>query len=558
MAGPWEKYQNEQGAQSAGPWQKYGTTQRTASPPAVEQPRTLSGFASNIPGSFAGLFEPLLDLPGTAKGTALSIAGLIEKMSGTDLGQAKYADAVGQALMERYGSWDAIKKTAYEDPVGLVADAAGVITGLGGVVRGGAAAATRVGLKTGKLGQAGRVAEVVGRNIDPTFMPARAGLAVTEGIARTPYLGRAVTVPANVASEILGALTGGGGETIRTAWKTPSPDLKAAMRDQVSWVDIVNNANKAMKDLKEIRHAQYVSRMNEVFGTSKQLNINPVRKEISQILQDDFRGKVRIVRDKNGVYHPEFDLSQSRIKANAELVTDQLEEIANWTDYTPEGIDTLKKRISDTILTAPQGSQAETFLTKVVKRMDKHLEKELPGYSEMTAEYRRASEFIKMVEKEMSLSRGSNPGTTMRKLAKALNEKTGYRESLIDAIDQYTPDDIKLREHIAGITMSEVIPQSMIGRLAAGGLIGGSVSGKLPVSALTLTSFSSPRLVGETLVALSNMYKAAHGLEWRGGGRRLRTGYYGQQAYQSVNPVKVTLPGEEEPVSDPISVTVNR
>ena len=81
------------------------------------------------------------------------------------------ADALGQHVMARYGSWDAFKDTLERDPVGVAADIAGLVSGAGALT--GSAKTAQVGaaldpinaaLKTAKLG--------IGKAV-PKNMPAK-------------------------------------------------------------------------------------------------------------------------------------------------------------------------------------------------------------------------------------------------------------------------------------------------------------------------------------------------------------------------------------------------
>lgn len=96
--------------------------------------------------------------PGGIEGLAnLGIGGLqsgISALTGLDpleeSDKRKYADALGQAMQQRYGSWEKVGRTGYYDPIGLLADVSAVATtGLG--------AGARVAGALGKAGAAKRL-----------------------------------------------------------------------------------------------------------------------------------------------------------------------------------------------------------------------------------------------------------------------------------------------------------------------------------------------------------------------------------------------------------------
>lgn len=107
--------------------------------------RTLGGFLGNIPGSatrfvsntvdaFAGMFNPNPEKNSLAM-VGRVMLGINDKLGITRSGHEAYADAVWGSLKDRYGSIDAIRKTAYEDPVGFAADVSALVTGAGGAVK---------------------------------------------------------------------------------------------------------------------------------------------------------------------------------------------------------------------------------------------------------------------------------------------------------------------------------------------------------------------------------------------------------------------------------------
>jgi len=147
----------------------------------------------NIPGS-AGqyaedLLTPILHPMDTATSLYTLARGAAEKLipdkiNGVDFGPGtheKYADAVGKFFKDRYGSIDNLKRTAQEDPVGVLADVSALLTA------GGSAAS-----KIGKLGKAGKAAKTVGQAVDPVNLVTKtarytAGKAVPKAVPRKMF-----------------------------------------------------------------------------------------------------------------------------------------------------------------------------------------------------------------------------------------------------------------------------------------------------------------------------------------------------------------------------------
>ena len=114
--------------------------------------------------------------------SAIPGLGAVQSKAGNQERQAK---AVGQFYKDRYGGIDNITNTLYNDPVGVVADAATVATGVGGALRGGGAVATKIGLagKSNTLTKAGRTASNIGRTVDPIMVAGKGvGAVKTAGL----------------------------------------------------------------------------------------------------------------------------------------------------------------------------------------------------------------------------------------------------------------------------------------------------------------------------------------------------------------------------------------
>lgn len=132
-------------------------------------------------GAVANIFNPNMEKNTVANLGKLAV-GTAQYFDPTDMLGTRYEDtakAAGNYYKGKYGSFDAIKNTIYNDPIGAVADVAAVATGVGGAIKGGVSAATRVG-GVAKAGNAARAATVgsklvgVGNAIDPLQAAGRA------------------------------------------------------------------------------------------------------------------------------------------------------------------------------------------------------------------------------------------------------------------------------------------------------------------------------------------------------------------------------------------------
>jgi hypothetical protein len=139
----------------------------------------------NIASDFANIIQHPLE---TGQNIRQLGAGLVSKVMPEGMGnpveRAKaeaVTNAVGQQLLDQYGSWENIKRSLAERPVGSAIDAATIMFG------GGKALTT-----AGKLGQAGNVATRAGEKIIQASDIINPMNIVTKGIpAAAPYVGQA-------------------------------------------------------------------------------------------------------------------------------------------------------------------------------------------------------------------------------------------------------------------------------------------------------------------------------------------------------------------------------
>jgi hypothetical protein len=263
--------------------------------------------------------------------TALKVGmGTAEKLVPGEQSHEKYANAVGQFLADRYGDMDAFKKTLAEDPVGVAADLATVLTG-------GELALARV---PGVAGQIGRVAGTVSRAVDPINASIKAAGAVGKGIG-------------NVAAGTLGVTTGAGGQAIRTAAKAGLEGGEAGkafrenMRGSVPMEGVVNDAKSALDAIKQDRQAAYRAGMADLAKDQTVLDFSKIDRALNQ---------TKPVKEFRGI---SIEPSAKATADELEGVLDQWRKLDPAQYHTAEGFDALKQRIGDIQNNAKPGSASE-------------------------------------------------------------------------------------------------------------------------------------------------------------------------------------------------------
>lgn len=94
--------------------------------------------------------------------TPIKWVKMADKARGMSTDYQPQAEAVGQMYKDRYGGVENIKRSLYEDPVGVALDASMVLGGTGAGLKG-----LGVVSKSSRLAKAGQIASKVGKVIDP-------------------------------------------------------------------------------------------------------------------------------------------------------------------------------------------------------------------------------------------------------------------------------------------------------------------------------------------------------------------------------------------------------
>jgi hypothetical protein len=126
----------------------------------LQPKKTVGGFVSNVGESAVktaqGIVQPLLTPVQTVKDLGNLAIGVAQLAIPGKQDKEKFAKALGQFYLDRYGSLEKASNTIYSDPVGVVADISTVIGGGAGILKAGGQATkigglTRAGQRLGAL-----------------------------------------------------------------------------------------------------------------------------------------------------------------------------------------------------------------------------------------------------------------------------------------------------------------------------------------------------------------------------------------------------------------------
>jgi hypothetical protein len=301
------------------------------------------------------------------------------------------------------------------------------------------------------------------------------------------------------ASDLLGKTTGAGGEAVRTAATTTSRRFKDAMRNRVTETEIVSDLKNAVKTVADNRRVAYQAQLS---GLNPKIQVPKL--PVGQSMMNEFKNYR--INTKSGLHNLDFSgnhkLDGITRKEDRQLIQDAVNKIVLSTDQSPAGMDSLKQLMYEYADAA--SPDIAPFFNRLGGTIRTELENNVPGYTEMTRDYSKASELLNNVRSELSAN-ATNPGTTIRKLSYALNQNNDYRKILLESLDAAAGSELK--DTLAGYSMRQVMPRGLQGTLASTPLAVGAYLHS-PAAAATAV-FASPRAVGESLALLSTLRRGA-------------------------------------------------
>lgn len=452
--------------------------QQRDNPSGASQPNAFVQAITNIPGSAINygrsLIEPFIHPRETIAGLQHLVSGAAQKIPGVSEGldyvrervpesmaanvgtraDIPVADAVGGFYANRYGSFEALKKTSVEDPVGLAAD----VSALAGL--------TAQALRLGGLSKAANVAGKVSQFTDPLGMAVKGtGAATKFAVSKT---------------------TGAGAVPIEEAYKGGQA-FKDAMRGKTSAEDVVSASRDALDDIRHARGAAYRTELAKLGKATRKIPINDLKTRA-----DEWLVKYNVTK-KNG----ELDFSRATVSGqSANEVKEVYSMLQDWGskpgDRTPVMLDVLKRRLDDVYSTS---NNSRAMVTDLRKAVHQKISAAVPEYKKMTGDYAKSTAVINELKRAMSLGDRASADTALRKLMTAIREDSTYRRDLIRTLEKGSGKDIM---GAAGGLMMNPAYSNRLGSLLSGLGIGVGIMADPTV--IALVPLASPRVVGELTV----------------------------------------------------------
>lgn len=310
-----------------------------------------------------------------------------------------------------------------------------------------------------------------------------------------------------LSAAFLGKTTGTSPTIIKAAFNNPNviKYARAAGKDaDAMQEEVLETAQLGMKELVKRRASEYSAKLTKIKTNKTQLDdiVRGVRKEAVSLM-DEFDVRVVKQTDKLGKKLNTPDWAESTLLEGQNVAERALNDVMGWTDNTARGLDKLKRRLGTYIdqVSAPGKKQAKLFVTRLKQEVTKGLEKNVKGYGEMTAGYKKASSMIDEIADALSLKDKAKKETTLRKLMQSLNENKETRQELLEILERATGEDISGK--VAGTQLTELMPKGLLGKLVPGASIAGAIISPASIPYLFLSGmFTSPRLVAELVTIL--------------------------------------------------------
>lgn len=316
-----------------------------------------------------------------------------------------------------------------------------------------------------------------------------------EGAATGALIG--VAVPAVVegtiraAKNVFSLYSGVPKEALERAFNNPEEVGKAARKyakDPEATQEILNKANESFNAIKKARSESYQNALAELQNSGYKSRAD---QEVISSGLDEVINK----------FNPKI-LSNNEVEKLNELRN----LYANWDDFTPLGLEDLRKAIRNRVVIGNSkelnavATQAENKLKDIINITD-------PRISEMRTNYANSSKFIDELQREIfGKTSKLSDSTKLNRLLSIFNQKSDTRTKLIEKLGKEVGQD--LLNEITGATMSSWLPTGWVQRFVLGGIGGGAALSAGATAPLAVGALgASPRIVGKAARVLGQASK---------------------------------------------------
>ena len=156
-----------------------------------------------------------------------------------------------------------------------------------------------------------------------------------------------------------------------------------------------------------------------------------------------------------------FDNSTITQKASQKQISEMFDDIINWTDDTPEGLDVLKQRVQDRFLGGEGTKKADRFSTIVSNQIKDKVVAQVPEYAEMTRKYGEITDMMNDINKVLKVGDDKAKMTAMTRLQQTMKDNLSMRKDMLDTLEELSGMDISAS--ISGSALKSLVPKGMQG-----------------------------------------------------------------------------------------------
>ena len=394
--------------------------------------------------------EMVMNIPGSSWQFAKDITGLLRPSTWKALGQLTHDEEMqGQVwdyMKERYGGLDEIRDSMREDPVGIFGDVVGAISG-------GSLLAGKLAATGGKVARVARVASNVADMVDPLNVAVRTGRRAVTDIAPGVSASLAAVSPATVRQWIRTGFEGG---EAQQNFNRIIANL--SIEDMGSMATRLRNGLNQVRARRATEYQEAMARMDKAVET---VDIGPLRTKLDEL------EAARTATDAAGgnVWLPN-DPRQKVFEQIREMV-----EAADGLPPTIENIDKLKQAINT--LYTPTDPGVSQIVTEAYNLVKDQIAAQAPEYTQIMADYTRASDNIFNLEREFRLgNKATDPQIFSRALSTTrdqVNTHFGGRHQLLSQLDEGVFSDLAAAAgHPTGPTGMRRSGSALVGLQEAG------------------------------------------------------------------------------------------
>ena len=389
-------------------------------------------------------------------------------------------DAMGGYFKDRYGSGQALKRTATQDPAGFLADASIPLTS------GGAALSNAPGV----VGKAGQLARKAGAAIDPINVGVQGG-----------------KLSARLAGDVAGAAgkyfagytTGAGPRAIEEAYqagKAKSPAFRQAMRREEGLEDILHDVEANVQTMQRAKSQAYKSGIQSTQANTERLSFDSIDAKMREL-------------SESLTYKSKSMFDESELKQVKQMM-DLIEDWKNSPDvHDAGGFDALKRRIDQVNINPKDHPNAYRIKTSLRNEVKKTIVDQVPEYAEVMRDYENATAELRDIRKTLALNPNASVDQQINRLRRLMERGvTEGKERLLNKIDL---PGTSITERLAGFQMKEPLPKGLARYVGLSSLGIGAMAAGSPWP-LAMLPAQSPRLVGEGTYALGRGMRLAEDL----------------------------------------------